>query len=82
MIDEVVVSYQSIQVENERFKKSVSKLNIEKEETIDVVKKQYEKQKQKDLEALREYIVQVNYLWRLPYLALRDQSRMSNIFQI
>jgi hypothetical protein len=63
VIEQVIASHQSITAENEQFRKSIGKLNHEKQETIEDVKKQYEKQKQKDLVALKEFIVQVKFIF-------------------
>ncbi len=49
-------NYQLLKSDNENTHRSICKLNQEKEECIENVKRQYERQKQKELEAIREYV--------------------------
>lgn len=49
-------NYQNLKQENEQTKRTMSKVVQEKEESIETVKRQYERQKQKDLETIREYV--------------------------
>ncbi len=49
-------NYQLLKSENENAHRSICKLNQEKEESIENVKRQYERQKQKELESIREYV--------------------------
>lgn len=60
-LDELIQSYQNMKSENELQKKNLVKLNQEKEDGLENIKRQYERQKQKDLETIREYISKVLY---------------------
>jgi hypothetical protein len=49
-------NYQNLKSDNETTKRTICKINQEKEECIENIKRQYERQKQKELETLREYV--------------------------
>jgi hypothetical protein len=59
MIDELTQNYQNLKNENDQNKKNLAKAVQEKEESIDNIKKQYERQKQKDADLIREYVHKV-----------------------
>ena len=61
MLEESYANYQSLKAENEQVKRNIVKLTQEKEDSIENVKRQYERQKQKELETIREYIVKVTW---------------------
>ncbi len=47
--------------DHENTKRMFVKINQEKEESIESIKRQFERQKQKELETIREYITKVYY---------------------
>lgn len=49
-------SYQTLKAENDQTKRNLNKMLQEKEDNIESIKRQYERQKQKELESIREYI--------------------------
>jgi MoaA/NifB/PqqE/SkfB family radical SAM enzyme len=57
LIDEVTAHIQSHKTENEQLKRNAQALVQEKEDAIENVKRQFERQKQKDLEVLRDYMM-------------------------
>ena len=59
MIDELAQNFQNLKNENEQNKKSLAKASQEKDESVENIKKQYERQKQKDLDLIREYVQKV-----------------------
>ncbi len=60
-MEELTQNYQNLKAENEQTKRNVVKLNQEYEERVEEVKRQHERQKQKELEAIREYVCKVLY---------------------
>jgi hypothetical protein len=62
MIDELTQNYQNLKNENDQNKKNLAKAVQEKEESVDNIKKQYERQKQKDADLIREYVHKV-FIW-------------------
>ncbi|CAF0735884.1 unnamed protein product [Brachionus calyciflorus] len=56
LLDEVTQNYQNIKIENEQTKRVNARLMQEKDEEIEIAKRQFEKQKQKELESIREFI--------------------------
>ena len=59
MLEELAQKYQNLTNENEQTKKNLTKVIQEKEQSIESIKRQYEKQKQKELEHFRENISKV-----------------------
>lgn len=59
MLEEVTQNYQNLKTDNEQTKRSIVKVSQEKEESIETIKRQYERQKQKELETIREYVSKV-----------------------
>ena len=59
LLEEVTQSYQSLKAETDQTKRSMQKVCQEKEESIEAIKRQYERQKQKELETIREYVSKV-----------------------
>ena len=49
-------NYQNLKADNDNTKRNICKISQEKEETIEAIKRQYERQKQKELETIREYV--------------------------
>lgn len=72
MLEELVQKYQKLANENEQTKKSMSKVIQEKEQSIESIKRQYERQKQKELECLRENITKV-----IPNFCRRNFSKLN-----
>ena len=60
-MEEIAQNFQNVKAENEQTKRSMSKIAQEKEESIEAIKRQYERQKQKELETIREYITKVEF---------------------
>ena len=60
-MEEIAQNFQKVKAENEQTKRSMSKIAQEKEESIEAIKRQYERQKQKELETIREYITKVEF---------------------
>jgi len=62
LIDELAQNVQGLKLENDQLRRNIQAMNQEKGESIETVKRQYERQKQRDLEAIREYMTkdQVN----------------------
>jgi len=58
-LEELAQNFQSLKSENDQTKRNVNKIAQEKEESIEALKRQYERQKQKELESIREYITKV-----------------------
>ena len=58
-MEELAQNFQSLKSENDQTKRNVNKIAQEKEESIEALKRQYERQKQKELESIREYITKV-----------------------
>lgn len=56
LLDEVTHNYQTIKTENEQNKRINSRLIQDKDDELEIIKRQFEKQKQKEFESLREYI--------------------------
>ena len=54
-------NFQILKSENEQSKRNLNKIAQEKEESIESLKRQYERQKQKELESIREYITKVSF---------------------
>lgn len=82
LLDQVTQSYQSLRGENEQIKRNIAKSIQDKDEEVESVKRQYEKQKQKELETIREYIAKDqeninNYTNEIANLvnALRNKDR-------
>lgn len=59
LLEEVTQNYQSLKTENEQTKRNVMKIGQEKDESIEAIKRQFERQKQKELETIREYVTKV-----------------------
>jgi hypothetical protein len=59
LLEEVTQNYQNLKTDNEQTKRSIVKVSQEKEESIETIKRQYERQKQKELETIREYVSKV-----------------------
>jgi cbb3-type cytochrome oxidase cytochrome c subunit len=70
MIDELTQNYQNLKNENDQNKKNLAKAVQEKEESVDNIKKQYERQKQKDADLIREYVHKVAYLNKLIFFKI------------
>lgn len=62
LLEEISTNYQALKSDNEQAKRNIVKLTQEKEDSIENIKRQYERQKQKELETIREYIVKVRDL--------------------
>lgn len=62
MLNELTQKYQKAMSDGEHSKKSLTKIIQEKEQYIETVKRQCEKQKQKDLETLRENLSKVRLI--------------------
>lgn len=60
LLEEVTQNYQNLKAENDQSKRNMAKVVQDNEENIENIKRQYEKQKQKELETIREYITKVN----------------------
>jgi hypothetical protein len=71
IIEELSQHYQNLKNENEQNKKNLTKTSQEKEESIENVKRQYERQKQKDLETIREYIQKVFFIFSIKHFKLK-----------
>lgn len=56
LLDELTKNYQVLRCDNENTRRTISKLEQQKEECIENMKRQYERQKQKELETIREYV--------------------------
>ncbi len=59
LLEEVTQNYQNLKTDNDQTKRNVQKVAQEKEESIEAIKRQYERQKQKELETIREYVSKV-----------------------
>ena len=68
-------NYQALKGDNENTRRIVAKINQEKEESVENIKRQYERQKQKELETIREYVHKVCiyhfYLNDITYLPIK-----------
>ena len=56
LLEELTQNYQNLKADNDNTKRNICKISQEKEETIEAIKRQYERQKQKELETIREYV--------------------------
>ena len=72
LLEELTQNYQNLKSENEQTKRNLAKMNQEKEEEIENVKRQYERQKQKELEAIREHIAKVGILFAFKFSHFTD----------
>jgi len=59
LLEEVTQNYQNLKTDNDQTKRNIQKVAQEKEESIEAIKRQYERQKQKELETIREYVSKV-----------------------
>ena len=69
LLEELAQNYQHLKTDNEQTKRNITKIAQEKEESIETLKRQYERQKQKELETIREYITKVNQTFTLMIFA-------------
>lgn len=65
LIDELAQNVHSLKLENDQLRKNMQVMNQEKDESIETVKRQYERQKQRDLEAIREYMTKVLFQFQI-----------------
>jgi hypothetical protein len=68
LLEELSINYQNMKSDHENTKRMFVKINQEKEESIEAVKRQFERQKQKELETIREYISKVMKIIFLKHL--------------
>ena len=59
LLEEVTQNYQNLKTDNDQTKRNIQKVAQEKEESIEAIKRKYERQKQKELETIREYVSKV-----------------------
>ncbi len=65
LLEEVTQNYQNLKTDNDQTKRNIQKVSQEKEESIEAIKRQYERQKQKELETIRHELFKMKIKLRL-----------------